>query len=226
MNRTAIYFDKIHPSHPVLHRYRYYASMSLSPQARPPVCLRYAMWASAAAITDRYKQYQDIFYRRARKYLENDEMRSAGQGIATIAHAQTWTLVGMYEFKMMFFPRAWMSVGRAARMVLMAGLNRLDGEVVEAKKCLPPPRDWVELEERRRTFWMVYCMDRYASLGTGWPMALDERDVSNLLSLAALVSLLFAPWKVNKSRDYCLDDQMDVLMQTDYDTPTVCRRII
>ncbi len=70
-----------------------------------------------------------------------------------------------------------MSVGRAARLALMMGLNRVDGDAVDVKQALPPPRDLTEIEERRRTFWMAYCVDRYASIGTGWPMAIDERDV-------------------------------------------------
>ena len=45
------------------------------------------------------------------------------------------------------------------------------------KQCLPPPRDWTEKEERRRTFWMAFCQDRYASIGTGWPMTVDEKDI-------------------------------------------------
>lgn len=45
------------------------------------------------------------------------------------------------------------------------------------KQSLPPPRDWTEREERRRTFWMAFCEDRYASIGTGWPMTVDEKDI-------------------------------------------------
>jgi hypothetical protein len=33
------------------------------------------------------------------------------------------------------------------------------------------------MEERRRTFWMAFCMDRYAGVGTGWPLIVDEKDV-------------------------------------------------
>ena len=175
---THIYFEKVHPSLPMLHKYRYFASMSLAPQARPPVCLRYAMWSLAAAITEKYMHHQDIFYRRARKYIDLDEMKGAGEGFVSLAHAQTWVLISAYEFKMMYFPRAWMSVGRAARLVLMMGLNRIDGSGMDVKQCLPPARDWTEGEERRRAFWMAYCVDRYASIGTGWPMSIDERDVS------------------------------------------------
>ena len=68
-------------------------------------------------------------------------------------------------------------------MALMMGLNRLDGIGMDVKQCLPPPRDWTEREERRRTFWMAYCVDRYASIGTGWPMSVDERDASITLTV-------------------------------------------
>lgn len=59
----------------------------------------------------------------------------------------------------------------------MMGLHRLDGAGLDVKQCLPPPRDWTEREERRRTFWMAFCEDRYASIGTGWPMTIDEKDI-------------------------------------------------
>ena len=135
------------------------------------------MWCHAASITDKYMHHQDIFYRRARKYIELDEMKSQGEAFVSLAHAQTWVLVCADEFKMMYFPRAWMSVGRAARLVTMMGLNRVDGAGLDVKQALPPAKDSTELEERRRTFWMAYCVDRYASVGTGWPMSIDERDV-------------------------------------------------
>ena len=57
------------------------------------------------------------------------------------------------------------------------GLHRLDGAGLDVKQCLPPARDWTEREERRRTFWMAFCEDRYASIGTGWPMTIDEKDI-------------------------------------------------
>lgn len=181
---TQIFLDKLHPSLPVIHKYRYYTSMNLAPDRRPPICLRYIMWCHAASITEKYMHHQDIFYRRARKYIELDEMKGQGEAFVSLAHAQTWILISAYEFKMMYFPRAWMSVGRAARMVLMMGLNRVDGVGLDVKQCLPPPKDWTEREERRRTFWMAYCIDRYASIGTGWPMTIDEKDIMNCLPVS------------------------------------------
>ncbi|KAI9816421.1 MAG: hypothetical protein M1832_005088 [Thelocarpon impressellum] len=172
-----IYFTKIHPSEPIIHRRRFMAAMNLSPASRPPVCLRYIMWCLAASVSDRYMGLQDHFYQRARKYVELDEMKGHGQTMITIAHSQCWSLISTYEFKLMYFPRAWMSTGRAVRLAQMMGLHRLDGVGLDVKQCLPPPKDWTEREERRRTFWMAFCQDRYASIGTGWPLVVEESDI-------------------------------------------------
>ena len=174
----------------MLHPYRYRASLDLAPHMRPPVCLRYAMWCLAASVSDKYYNHQEIFYRRARKYAENDEMKGQGESFVTVAHTQAWILLATYEFKLMLFPRAWASAGRGIRLAMMLGLNRLDGIGMEVKKVLPPQRDWAEGAQRRRTFWMAYNIDRYASMGTGWPMAIDDRDVS--LTFYACLCELYA----------------------------------
>lgn len=177
-NRHQIYFDKVHPSSPIIHRPRYLAAMNLAPHTRPPVCLRYIMWCHAASVSSKYSFLQEHFYQRARKYAEADEMKGQGEAITTVAYSQAWSLIAAYEFKMLFFPRAWASAGKASRLSLMTGLHRLDGTGLDTKQCIGPPRDWTEREERRRAFWLAFCQDRYASIGTGWPMMLDERDVS------------------------------------------------
>ena len=151
--------------------------MNLAPQLRPPICLRYAIWSLAASVMEKYSGIHDHFYKRARKYAEADEMKGHGEAFITVAHSQAWTLISTYEFKLMYFPRAWMSGGRAIRLALMLGLHRIDGVGQDVKQCLPPPRDWTEKEERRRAFWMTFCVDRYASIGTGWPVLIDEKDV-------------------------------------------------
>lgn len=161
----------------MIHRRRFLAAMNLAPHLRPPVSLRYAMWCMAASVTDKYLELQHHFYQRARKYAEADEMKGHGEHMISIAQSQCWTLIATYEFKLMYFPRAWMSTGRGIRLAQMMGLHRLDGVGLDVKQCIPPPRDWTEREERRRTFWMAFCSDRYASIGTGWPVVIEEKDV-------------------------------------------------
>lgn len=148
-----------------------------APNQRPPVCLRYAIWTLACSVADKFADMRDLFYQRARKYVEADYVKGFGEHLISVAHAQTHVLLAEYEFKMMYFPRAWMSTGAAVRLCQMMGLHRLDGAGLDVKQCIPAPRDWTEREERRRTFWMAFTEDRYASIGTGWPMTIDEKDV-------------------------------------------------
>ncbi|KAL4920227.1 fungal-specific transcription factor domain-containing protein [Aspergillus aurantiobrunneus] len=174
---NQIYFDKVHAYVPIVHRPRYLAAMDFAPNSRPPACLQYVVWAHAAVVSEKYSNLHPLFYQRSRKYAELDQMKGLGENTLTLAHCQTWLLIGSYEYKMMFFPRAWLSAGAASRLAVMLGLHRLDGEFLEVKQCLPPPRDWTEKEERRRVFWMTFAVDRYASIGTGWPTCIDERDI-------------------------------------------------
>jgi hypothetical protein len=176
-----IYFTKCHPSLPMIHKYRYLAAMNLAPSQRPPVALRYAVWTLAASVADSYQSLTYHFYQRARKYLELDYLKGHGEHIMSVGHAQAHIILASYEFKSMDFPRAWMNTGSAVRLCQMMGLHRLDGASLDVKQCLRPPSDWTEGEERRRTFWMAFCEDRYASIGTGWPMAIDEKDIATNL---------------------------------------------
>ena len=50
---------------------------------------------------------------------------------------------------------------------------------------LPEPTSFIEDESRRRLFWMVYLLDRYATVATAFEFALDEKEIDR-----KLVSLL------------------------------------
>lgn len=179
--RDNLFFEKIYPMMPIIHRSRYFGNLNFAPHMRPPICLRYMMWSHAASVTDKYFSLHNHFYQRSRKYAELDEMKGFGENVVNVAHCQTWILIGTYEYRMIYFPRAWLSVGKATRLALMMGLNRLDGVGPDVKQTIQPPKDWTEREERRRAFWMAFCADRYASVGTGWPLAIEEGDVSHFI---------------------------------------------
>jgi hypothetical protein len=52
---------------------------------QPPICLRYAIWATAASVTEKYLQYEDVLYERARKYIELAEMK-VGNGVLDMVY--------------------------------------------------------------------------------------------------------------------------------------------
>lgn len=143
------------------------------------MCLRCIICSIAAYNSPKY-MYSSMpaeFYRRAREYAELDEMNDDGESV-TLAHCQTWILIAWYEFRYLHFQRFWQSTGRALGLALMMGLNQIDNASPDINKWLPPPKDWTETEERRRTFWCCFGLDRYGSLATGSALRLDERDVS------------------------------------------------
>lgn len=46
---------------------------------------------------------------------------------------------------------------------------------------LPEADNWIEEESRRRLFWMVYLLDRYATIATAFEFALDEKEIDRTL---------------------------------------------
>lgn len=46
---------------------------------------------------------------------------------------------------------------------------------------LPESSDFVEEESRRRLFWMIYLLDRYATVSTAFEFALDDREIDRML---------------------------------------------
>lgn len=46
---------------------------------------------------------------------------------------------------------------------------------------LPEAKDFIEEESRRRLFWMIYLLDRYATIATAFEFALDEREIDRAL---------------------------------------------
>ncbi|KAI8272805.1 hypothetical protein K4K60_011832, partial [Colletotrichum sp. SAR11_57] len=46
---------------------------------------------------------------------------------------------------------------------------------------LPEPKDFIEEESRRRLFWMIYLLDRYATLATAFEFALDDKEIDRTL---------------------------------------------
>ncbi|KAM7219860.1 transcriptional activator protein acu-15 [Rhypophila decipiens] len=166
-----IFFESGHPILPLrgmIHKNRYIQAFYSAPHKRPPMCLQYAIWTMGASNHEKYRRYHPVFYRRARQYLETDELKA-------------WALLAIYEAGCMQFSRVAISSAKCVRLVHVMGLHRLDEPGDQDGKAslpqtLPPPQSWVELEERRRVFWCAFCIDGHSSISTGWPslMNLDE----------------------------------------------------
>jgi hypothetical protein len=143
------------------------------------MCLQYIVMASAAATSETYRHLSEPFYQRARVYAEADELKGPGETITTVAHVQSWCLISAYECHVYaIFTRASTSLCRGVRIAQMLKLHQLDAQAPEPLyAALPPPRNWIEAEERRRTWWVVFLADRFLTSTTGWPSLIDERHI-------------------------------------------------
>jgi hypothetical protein len=110
------------------------------------------------------------------------------------------------------FSRASVSISRSVRIAQILNLYRLD--MTDSRwhgplPTIPPPKDWCELEERRRTFWAIFCFDRLGSSVTGWPTLINSQDVNtdlffsydrDCLLTQARLRLTFLPRKKRSSK--------------------------
>lgn len=90
---------------------------------------------------------------------------------------RTWTLNGIYEFYTELYPRSWISIGIATRLVTCDSQNILD---------LPIEHRWrdrtAEQADLSRTlFWHVFLTDRLASWVTGFSPGLSVMGIRNFL---------------------------------------------
>lgn len=83
--------------------------------------------------------------------------------------------------------RAWPLIGSLTRTI---GYLQLTSEPSTASqssllmrpvRLVQPSADWTELEERRRLFWIVFMLDRFCSVTTGWDTSLTSDDVHRRL---------------------------------------------
>ena len=137
------------------------------------------MWLLAASASAQYQNLCDSLYFDAKQSLESLEARDTKTEIVDIEQIQAWLLLSVYEFMRIDFRRGWMSAGRAFRLIQLIRLHEIDMPNLSLSQV-----DWIEMEEKRRTFWMAYSMDRFVSIRNGWPLTLSEQVVSQSIPRA------------------------------------------
>jgi hypothetical protein len=140
-------------------------------------CLQHAMWTLAITFSSQFGSVQETLYSKTRASLEALDVSDPDIHTCHVEHVQAWILLTFYEFTKCSYRRAWLSAGRAFRLVQLASLHNLDNP--KFQKAKETNMDPVEKEEKRRTFWMAYCLDRFISVSNGAPITLMEDVVSH-----------------------------------------------
>ncbi|KAH6632952.1 fungal-specific transcription factor domain-containing protein [Boeremia exigua] len=83
--------------------------------------------------------------------------------------------------------RAWPLIGSLTRTIGYLQLSTEPSAASQSSLLMRPVRlaqpsnDWTELEERRRLFWIIFMLDRFCSVTTGWDTSLTSDDVHRRL---------------------------------------------
>ncbi|RMZ82268.1 hypothetical protein DV738_g1893, partial [Chaetothyriales sp. CBS 135597] len=168
-----LYFDRVHPVCPMIHRRRYFAWAGQDSLTVAQTCLRLAMRTMAAAASAQYRGLVKVLYAETRRMLEahvvTSEVAAVGELMACdsvpLEQIQAWLLLAHYESLRMDEQQAMLTARRAFRLVQMAHLYDVD-----AADDVPPPvpaepelldDSFVDAEEKRRTFWLAFTFDRF-----------------------------------------------------------------
>ncbi|KAK3942896.1 fungal-specific transcription factor [Diplogelasinospora grovesii] len=131
---------------------------------------------------ERRRRYHDVSKQRVLLYgMENSSVKSL-QALVILALDLCGSSNG---------PPGWSIMALITRSVVQLGLAVETNSFTVSPSytsiytlramILPEPRDFIEEESRRRLFWMIYLLDRYATIATAFEFALDDKEIDRTL---------------------------------------------
>lgn len=173
----------------MLHQRTYLSWSKQDGKKNSQKCLQYAMWTLAALQSSQFRYLHDSIYRSSTQMLNAMCSSSTGEDPFDKEQIQAWLLIAIYELMRSLHRRAWMSAGRAFRLVQLLRLHELD----TPSQAAAVGENFTEREEKRRAFWVAYFLDHLFSISNDWPVTLHERIVSLKLCIYVILQQLTTP---------------------------------
>jgi hypothetical protein len=131
---------------------------------------------------DSRQHYHDTSKQRVQLFgLENSNVRAL-QALVILALDVTGTTNGPPAWNLLaLISRSMVQLGLAVESSSSLATPMYPSIATLRASVLPEPKSWIEDEERRRLFWAVYLLDRYATIATAFEFALDEKEVDRRL---------------------------------------------
>ncbi|XXH00822.1 hypothetical protein Hte_007173 [Hypoxylon texense] len=187
-----LYFDRAYMFAPILQAHRYRSWSKQPNKSKQQTCLQHAMWTLASSLSSQFQVAVRQLYGETRQLLHEIESEEPCNQIS-IEQAQAWLLLAIYELTCEDYHRWMMSAGKAFRLIQMMRLYELDVHqnplATQAQEQYSPQLspsglvqdDWIDIETKRRTFWLAYTIDRFTSMVDGLHMFFDDRMIRTLL---------------------------------------------
>ncbi|KAL7918089.1 fungal-specific transcription factor domain-containing protein [Trichoderma austrokoningii] len=163
------YFDVFHPLIPIINRGRFELEISQSCPTLELQALSYAMAALTAFSVPELQNCAKFYHEQARNLIDLCERQEGGDSLGNINILQAYAIVTFYELRRPNFARAYLTLGRAIRLVQILGLdNKKSNSGMNARWGLSKQPSHstspAEQEEKRRVFWILFIFDSFASL--------------------------------------------------------------
>jgi hypothetical protein len=170
----AVFFDKWHSILPCLYKKK--TMEDIQPGGRlvlEPNTLTYAILALAGYLhpDPAIKSASHVWAEDARRHFD----RAVFSGKYSLYSVQGGLYLCLRMFGLGQLSQMWIFLSSIWRMCQPLGLHQIDASS-PFKGFLPEPRSEQELEERRRTVWAVYILDRLASIPVPWTMNIVDRE--------------------------------------------------
>ncbi|KAL4948683.1 hypothetical protein BDW69DRAFT_198704 [Aspergillus filifer] len=168
-----VFFERAYMFAPIMHQQRYYArSARESEMGEPFACLQYAMRTVAASMCSQFKGVLPLLCGHAQCILNAWEQKVPDEALP-FELVQARLLLAIYEILKTNPRKGWISAGRCFHLVHLVKLDEID----DPRAWKTTTLSWIEIEERRRTFWTAYALDRYANLVNGLPITLNDHMI-------------------------------------------------
>ncbi|KAF3766615.1 hypothetical protein M406DRAFT_37614 [Cryphonectria parasitica EP155] len=171
---TQIYFERAHPVAPMLNQSRF-MKLAQKPQSHERQCLQYAMWTLSITFSSQFGNIRDSMYSKTRAMLEDLNCNGSNMTTCHVEEIQARILLTLYELSKCTYRQAWLSSGHVFRLVQLARFYELDKE--QSKKGKRSSAEAMQHEEKRRTFWVAFCLDRFLSIGNNTPVTFTEQRI-------------------------------------------------
>ncbi|VUC26628.1 unnamed protein product [Clonostachys rosea] len=165
-----LYFDRVHPSFPILHKRRYLGWSKSTTKSRSQACLQQVMWILAILLSTQSRDLIDPLYSQVRQDIDLIIMDT---GPCQLELVQAWTLLTVCELMRAMYGQAWASAGRMFRLLQGLRYHEIDSprkDPIASEEMT----DNVRTEEKRRVFWMAFLIDHLLSIRNRWPVTLSE----------------------------------------------------
>ncbi|KAI5304830.1 hypothetical protein KEM56_005859 [Ascosphaera pollenicola] len=189
-NLVDLYFEHVNTWCPILHRRTtldtFFGPTPLGVEDR---MLLYAI----VAVTIRFSKDSRLDKKNEKRFHDNAKQKVLLYGLesSSIKALQALVILALDLVGSSNGPPGWKLLAVICRSVVQIGLSVETTSNLAANwypsiytlraNVLPEPHTWIEDESRRRLFWEVYILDRYATITTAFDFALNENDIDRKL---------------------------------------------